>query len=804
MKIIQLAIKVLLKFRLYFIINLLGLVLSLTCGMILIRYIHQELTTDYYIKDLDRTFVLVREYQNQPPHLSGYTEPSNDPGFVDVLEDSAVDIHTTVIPDDKSDIIVNDQRYTIDALITDTTFLKIIPFPLLVGTNKFQAVTDVIITKKLAQRLFGNNDPLGKTLIHSTGETLTVVGVLAEPATKSSITFDMLISIDLRRHWSRMEFNIIKLFPNTDIKKLNTKYGDYAPVRSYGGVHSRLQFFPLKDLYMDTNIGYIGMENSILYKGNYRNIIILSVVVILLFIIGFFNYTNIYTVLMLNRAREFGMKKVFGAGVWKVFGQIWTENFLLTLVALIVVWSLVELTNGLIEMVLAIPIRSDLTFDFLLSTIILFGFPFLITVHPAMKYNSAPPITSLRSVNINGQSVVSRIMFLSLQYIVTFFIVIVSLFFMKQLNYMLTADLGYRTKDIIKCTFLTFDKAFDTSPEESDKKRDKEKHIDQIIKQKMNESTLFDHWTRGSFPNALSPNIPIKKDNNEYKKVAYASINNTYINMFGFQLLEGRLWDDTEDESLQYRMLINETAKKLFDIKDISSEYLQPERRLWWSSMAEGMDKNPPYEIVGVIKDFKANHLSKANVPLIIVYEEEGWLYNPVIASIKSGKRNEAIAFLKDLHTELMGKGDFEYSFLEDEIAAQYKEDKQVSRIYMIFALIAIFISCLGLYGLSLFDIRQRYREIALRKVNGASGKDIIRLLQRKYFYILAISFLVAIPVSYLVIIKYLEGFAYKTPVSWWLFAIAGGFVTVISYLTLNIQIKKAIKINPAEVIKGE
>lgn len=274
--------------------------------------------------------------------------------------------------------------------------------------------------------------------------------------------------------------------------------------------------------------------------------------------------------------------------------------------------------------------------------------------------------------------------------------------------------------------------------------------------------------------------------------------------MFGFQLLEGRLWDDTEDESLQYRMLINETAKKLFDIKDISSEYLQPERRLWWSSMAEGMDKNPPYEIVGVIKDFKANHLSKANVPLIIVYEEEGWLYNPVIASIKSGKRNEAIAFLKDLHTELMGKGDFEYSFLEDEIAAQYKEDKQVSRIYMIFALIAIFISCLGLYGLSLFDIRQRYREIALRKVNGASGKDIIRLLQRKYFYILAISFLVAIPVSYLVIIKYLEGFAYKTPVSWWLFAIAGGFVTVISYLTLNIQIKKAIKINPAEVIKGE
>ena len=162
------------------------------------------------------------------------------------------------------------------------------------------------------------------------------------------------------------------------------------------------------------------------------------------------------------------------------------------------------------------------------------------------------------------------------------------------------------------------------------------------------------------------------------------------------------------------------------------------------------------------------------------------------------------IKFLKNTYDELIGVGSFEYTFLEDKVAALYEEDKQVTTIFITFAIVAILISCLGLYGLSLFDIRQRYREIALRKINGASVKDIISLLMKKYTYILAVSFLLAVPVSYFVIIKYLEGFAHKAPVSWWLFAIAGILVGAISYLTLYFQIKRAVRINPAVVLKRE
>jgi len=364
-------------------------------------------------------------------------------------------------------------------------------------------------------------------------------------------------------------------------------------------------------------------------------------------------------------------------------------------------------------------------------------------------------------------------------------------------------DLGYRTSGILRFNVMP-DNIMAYFTDEYEKKMDRAKDAIKILHQKMDESPLIESWTQGSFLHTLTPRMTFKKENGEFQRVAYASLSGDYMNMFGFELLEGRMWDSDKDEWAQYKMIINETAKKLFHIKDITHETLQPEKRLWWSYRMEDLDKNPAYEIVGVIKDFKTNHLSKGDIPLIIVYDGGTSPNNPFIVAINQDKKEESIKFLKDTYVELSGEDNFEYSLLEDEIAAMYKEDKQVTTIFITFAIFAIFISCLGLYGLSLFDIRQRYREIALRKINGASVKDIIPLLLKKYTYILAISFLLAVPVSYYAIVRYLEGFTHKTPVSWWLFAASGILVGAISYLTLYFQIKRAVRINPAEVLKSE
>ena len=803
MKIIKQAIRTLSKFRLYFTINLLGLVLSLTCGMILLRYVHQELTVDHYINDLDRVFLTVREFQNQPTQLSGIIDRNNDPNHVNIIDASVESYSSFKIL--IVEIIEDDSRYAVNAFAVDSTFLDIFSYQLKAGSMKFRSPNDAIITDRLAERLFGKDNPIGKTFTYGgTKDILTVTGVLKEPKTKKSISFDLLVPIDYKKQESFSDFSIIKLFPGVDFKEFNKKYSDFVSLRGFLNTPSRLQLFQLKNFYLDSTVPVFG--NGISLKGNIKNIVLLAMILVLLFIIGFFNYSNLYTVLILNRAREFGVKKVYGANGKYVFGQIWMENILLTIIALFVVWTVIELTGEIMESLFSIPMKSNLLFDLYISLFVLFIFPILVSFHPAIKYNHAPPIISLRSVSITGKSVVSRIAFLLFQYVITFFILVVSLFFMKQLHYMLNMDLAYRTNDIIRFTFQSEDRMPDFNSEEQIEKKGNARDLQQVIQQKFNESILIEKWARGNYLHSLTPSRAFKSENGEYKKAAIAGLSEDFIDLFDIQLLEGRLWDSDQDETFQYKMIINETAKKYYDIKDISKEFIQPEGRLWITPLVKREEFNisPAYEIVGVIKDFKTNHLSHENVPLIILYSNDNSPYSPYIVTFSPDKKEATIKFLNDIYDELVGEGVFEYSLLEDEIAALYKEDKQVSIIYITFAIVAILISCLGLFGLSLFDIRQRYREIALRKINGASVKDIISLLLKKYTYILAISFLIAVPISYFVINRYLEGFAHKAPVSWWLFVAAGVLVGAISYMTLYFQIKRAVRINPSVVLKSE
>jgi len=214
------------------------------------------------------------------------------------------------------------------------------------------------------------------------------------------------------------------------------------------------------------------------------------------------------------------------------------------------------------------------------------------------------------------------------------------------------------------------------------------------------------------------------------------------------------------------------------------------------------MQTNPAYRIVGVVKDFDYLHLSQKANPVAFYYSQGGH-YDRLMAVIVPGRTQDAIEFLQKLHDETVG-GEFSYSFVEDEIRVMYAEDKKIATIYSIFTFIAIFISALGLFSMSLFDIQQRRREIAIRKVNGASVYDIIRLLLKKYFLSLAISFIIAAPAAMLAINRYLEDFAKKASVSWWLFAAAVTVTAGISLLTLIYQTHKAANQNPAEVMKNE
>ena len=796
------AIRTLSRFRTYTMINIIGLAVSVAATLIIVRYIHQEITVDHFCKDLDRLYLLTIQRSNGSISITDNTDRNNDPNFIDPLKNPEVEAYSYSVSFDDDYIVVDNHRYQANVLVTDSLLLQLMDYPIVSGIKTIQKPDDAIITRKYAWHIFGDEDPIGKQLTSSSGSVLTIRGIVDEPSTKASLQFDLIAPVNQGKYtdWSRMGFCMVRLANETDLKKYNEKISKPQSLICYS--HSPIQYglTPLKGLYFNK---IVEPSAASFLRGNINHVTILTVVACMLLLVGVFNFINIYTVIVLKRAREFGVKKVYGASGFQIFIQIYVENIYMVAAALLIIWMLIETSAGIFASVYAIPVKPDIIFDLSLSLILLFVLPLVTSVFPFLRYNYSSPITSLRSVNAGGNSIVSRAIFLFIQYVITFSLIVVALFFVRQLYTMLNADLGYQAKNIISCQFLSFETQNRryANDEEWQKERDLERHKVQVIKQKMDACPLFISWGYGEAPINLEPYVNVES-NGEKHKMAIIYVNNNYMNMFGLKLKEGRTWND-KDQFAQYKMMINETARKLFRIKDINEASLQTESRLWWS-VGTDESKNPAYQVVGVIEDFRTGHLSMGDAPLVILYDEGENPTEPLMAKIAEGKCKEAIQFLKELHNEVMGEGEFNYSFVEDEVEKLYDDDKRTTRIYVTFAGLAICVSCLGLFGLSLYDIRQRYREIALRKVNGATGKQIALLLVRKYLYILGAAFAVAIPLVYYIINDYTKDFAVKTPIGAGIFVTGFILTLLISLGTLLWQVRKAVRINPALIMKNE
>lgn len=793
MKIIRLAIRTLVRFKLYTIVNIVGLALSLACVMIISRYVYREITVNHFNKDLDRICLTTQHYPEETmPRLSFYFRTSD---FTNNSKVEKIAPYTSFVSDN---ITFNEKNYDARIIAADTAFLQILDYPIIKGDkrNPLKEPQNAVITESYAKKIFGKDDPIGKTLKHSSGKIVTITAVTGDPGGKSSLQFDILLSYQLLQNWGRIFYCFVRVSPQTNIADLNKELlAKHDPSKD----SVPYQLLPYSKSYYDKSTM---LFDDTFLRGNYTNILILSVVGLLVLLVGVFNFVNIYTIMMLKRGREFGIKKVFGASSSNAIVQLIGENVIIIGIALFIAWVIIEISKGFIESQLSIPQISNLKFDTILSAAILFILPVITSVYPFLKYNYATPISSLRSVNIGGNSIIPRSLFLVAQYIITFSMIVIALFFIKQLNFMLQADMGYKTDDIIKVQFRKEINYATLTEEEWMKASASNSKMTEEIEQKLKASPLFVLWTYGSSPYEHSGyTIRVKTADGDYQQVMPYFMPAKTINMYNLALKEGRLWNDSTDSFGSYKFIINEAAQKLFGITDIKNTLLQPESRLWHSSK-DDYKTNPAYEIVGVVKDFKVGHLSKATPPVVISCTGESSTAK-LMATIVPGRKQEAIAFLKKLHNDIVG-GEFEYTFVEDEIEAMYNEDKKIAYIYSIFALIAILISSMGLFSLSLFDIQQRYREIALRKVNGAQVSDILWLLLRKYYLLLGTSFLIATPLSFMAIHKYLENFAAKAPISWWIFAIAAIITASISLLTLIFHILKAANSNPSKTLKNE
>lgn len=337
MKTLKYAGRFLMRSKSYTIINLLGLAFSLACCIVLMRYIHRELTVDSHCIDPQHIIIPLRD-------IDGNIHPGS-------LEQGWSDTDSTYIPENKiveqcrlqaqqrDNVKYENSNYAMNIMAVDSTFFHFFRYPVLTGEARLTAPDDAVITRQYARRLFGKENPVGK-VVEYYGKDVIIRGVIDEPGCKTLLRFDMLVSYNLIKQWQRMDISLKRVLPGVDLDEINKVSNVFK--KDKRGSSIRWKFIPWEDFYWENAIGHDADYDSIMQFGNHTHLYILSGVAILLLLVGILNFINIYMVFMMKRSKEYGVKKVFGLQRLPLFLQIWLENQLLAVVALLTAWLLVE------------------------------------------------------------------------------------------------------------------------------------------------------------------------------------------------------------------------------------------------------------------------------------------------------------------------------------------------------------------------------------------------------------------------------------------------------------------------------
>lgn len=789
MKTLKYTGRFLLRSKSYTVINLLGLALSLACSIVLARYIYQEMTVDTHALHPDNVVVPLRDIDGNIYPCALQEMDTTYFSREEIVEEAQF------FELEKQTILLQEVPYTANIFVTDSTYFHFFHYEPVVGQLGLSAPGDALIMESFARKLFGEENPVGKTIKYAKAGLITIQGVLKEPACKTTFTFDLILNKHLIDSWRKLPGSFLRLQPGISVDKINRISTAYRKTE-HGTVSH--EFVPLQQYYWYEKADKYPI---IEHHGNRSHVLLLAGVCLLVLLTGVINFINLYLVLMMKRSREYGIKKIFGVRGWNLFVQLWVENFLLITSALFVAWLFIEISTVPVNRLLGseVPYTS---FDIWLSVAIWVALPLLTCAYPYLKYNYLLPAVGIRAIGTTKKSVATRMAFLLVQCIITFLLVILSLYFGKHVNFLLHTDPGFRQEGVLLAALQQENSQYDLNPEEAKAYWGRL----QQIQQKLDESPLIEQWQQQR-DDILDNNNAITMINDKDASVTIQCmwVSPQFFQLNGLKTVEGHLPEKTDRSSL-FRVAMNESALKAFGYKHCEEAFVRGETPLWVSVTANGEIEEggmKPMPVDAVVKDFYTGHITAGKLPVVFMISSNPSRGNYQILC-KTGKEQEVLAYLKKVEKEIYHTEDFEYYWLKDKVASLYDKDRQVTGIYMFFAFIAILISCLGLFGLSLFDIRQRYREIAIRKVNGADSYKICLLLLRKYIVVLIGAFVVAAPVSYYLINLYTQDFVVKVPIGISIYIISLFIVTLISLGTLLWQIRKATQINPAMIMKTE
>jgi putative ABC transport system permease protein len=715
-----------------------------------------------------------------------------------------IEASTTIqkYPEESMKFIHRENIFSPEGIVVDSSFFKIFDFELKTG-NKETILSDintVIITETLAKKIFGNENPVGKKLkIASTFEdTYTVNGIIEKLPPNSSLSFDFILPYDDEPNKYARSGGVFLLARNNFNKNVfNEKIKDIG--------HKHQQFkesitrvIPFNSLYF--NHGTFDDRGIISRFGDKKVIHILLAIMLVILVISALNFSNLQIINTNETLKQLAISVVNGAKKKQLLNQKVCEIILLLFLSVLIItigYQLVLPTfNSFVNIEIAPPFNKILV----VNTVILSTLIGLSIVYPSIVIIRRPLMKSLKPLSFSGNQLVGRKAIAVFQFALTFVLLISSVIVAKQLNMMLNQDLGFKHKNIIstklfsRVPFPPNGKNFTKDKwdnYETTKAKQRENY--QFAKNELASHTAIINFSQGYSPlNPFKTPWKLKNSDNQYTSENLLSINFNYHKLFDLKLVEGRFFDTNVDQSRNQKLVINEAAKRLWNINDISKNFLLNK---YWD------DKNG-FEIIGVVKDFNYEHLSTKPKPLLMTFWDD--IEEDFLIQFREDRVQEGLEFVEALFNKVNPGETFSYSFLNDEIAALYEKEKRLSTIYIVFTIIALLISAIGLFTIALYDTQRRIKEIGIRKVNGATINEIMLMLNKDFIKWVVIAFVIACPIAYYAMSKWLENFAYKTELSWWVFALAGVFTLVIALLTVSWQTYRAATRNPVESLRDE
>ena len=780
---IKIAIRNLTRHKGYSLINIAGLAIGMACCILILLWVQDELSFDRFHKNSDNIYRVIQDI-NFVDHSTTWAITQGPLG-PSLKEDFPEIVNFTRVTGRGFRLTYGDHSYDEVVCMADGSIFEMFTFPLIKGDPQ-TALSDphsIVLTQEMAKKYFGDENAIGKILRADNRYDFLVTGIIKEFPMNSHFRYDFLIPFIFGRelkytvdNWRNSQFSTyVQIQEGLSYQDVVQKISGYLYEKPTIEKDARLNLQPLKRIHLYSNYEFDGAHGDITY------VAIFSLIAFFILIIACINFMNLTTARSANRAREVGVRKVAGANRRDLVRQFFGESILLAFIALLFAVGLVALLlpvfNNLAAKELSFGSSTNLhALLALMGIVILTGI--ISGSYPALFLSAFQPAHVLKGTLHSGsKGAAFRKTLVVLQFSLTILLIVCTTIVYNQMNFMRNKKLGYDKEYLVYAVL----------------RGDMRKQFDAVKEELLTSPNILEVTSSGTIP-TYGYNFSNSlwrwegQDPDEEILMRASFIDYNYFKTLGMEIIEGRPYSKEYPTDPKETLIVNEEAVKVMGMESPIGKKL-------------GIGNNQA-KIIGVVKNYHFRSLKQEIEPLILILNPRNcWA---LFARIRSENIPQAIGHMEKIWGQFAPGFPFNYRFMDEAIDNLYRSEQQIGKIFRYFAILAIFISCLGLFGLASFMAEQRIKEIGIRKVLGATVSNIFLLLSKEFVKWVLIANIIAWPVAYFAMNKWLQGYAYRINIAVFSFILAAVLVLAIALFTVSYQTVRAATANPADALRYE